>query len=67
MDGGVPMCDRYKRKDPCPLGARQAMVACPEPTCERVYVVCEKHGGEAAARRSLHSHRALYHTKARTA
>lgn len=31
------------------------------PSCGRAYERCENHGGEAAARRSLKSHRGLYH------
>lgn len=31
--------------------------------CGKAYAFCEKHGGEAAARRSLKSHMGLYHPK----
>jgi hypothetical protein len=32
--------------------------------CGASYIRCEAHGGQAGARRSLHSHRALMHPKA---
>jgi hypothetical protein len=34
-------------------------VACP--TCGRAYQRCENHDGEAGAKRSLRSHKGLYH------
>jgi len=34
--------------------------------CGKTYRRCQKHGGLMGARRSLHSHRALYHPKGET-
>jgi hypothetical protein len=52
-------CDKAKRSEPCDL-TLVGMASC---GCGKVYVRCRRHGGEAGAKKSLHSHRALYHPK----
>jgi hypothetical protein len=54
-----------QRKHVCdPAPCVVASVRCND--CPRVYARCQHIGGEAGAKRSLHSHRGLYHPKERT-
>lgn len=52
-------CDKELHRDPC--GVAEAVTVCA--TCGKSYARCARHGGEAGAKRSLHSHRALYHPR----
>ncbi len=47
-------CDKAKRSEPCDL-SEVGMASCP---CGKVYERCKRHGGEAGAKRSRHSHMA---------
>jgi hypothetical protein len=61
MDASVK-CARCRRPTPTDQAGH---AACAE--CSKTYAVCNLCGGEAAAKRSLHSHAALYHTKKKEA
>lgn len=52
----VRVCDKFSRSV---CGLVVATVVCSD--CGVDYARCEAHGGEAGARRSLKSHRGLYH------
>lgn len=51
-------CSKKGCKDRAEVGSH---VACAD--CGRVYTSCAKHGGLLGSKRSLHSHRALYHPR----
>lgn len=44
-------------------GAAGSFVACSEPGCGKEYPRCDRHGGLAAARRSLTAHKGLIHPR----
>jgi len=66
----TPRCPKGTRKRPC--AGEVAEATChevgdryhgPREWCGKTFDRCQAHGGEAGARRSLQSHRGVYHPR----
>lgn len=63
----MTLCPKHTRAKPCAGEVAVVVCECPPRAtglpCPDTYRRCAAHGGEAGARRSLASHRAIYHPK----